>query len=222
MGLDGVELVLSVEEEFGIAIDDKDAEHVTTPKLLAEYVISRLGEMDSQLGRCLTQSGFYRIRSVLVREFGAKRKDVRPDSVILDFLKGNIRAQWSALRKATGASHLPHLECRKRIAYPLLWGLPLAGAILAISMQFSVTFLLLIPIIFWTLALYIVDQLGDVVPAHVRTVGAIVPYVRIENKAQWTPDYVLQKVIQITSEQLGFPIEKIQPDHHFVKDLGMD
>ena len=42
MGLDGVEIVLAVEEEFGIAIDDADAANLTTPRRLVDYVFERL------------------------------------------------------------------------------------------------------------------------------------------------------------------------------------
>ena len=33
---------------------------------------------------------------------------------------------------------------------------------------------------------------------------------------------VLQRIVQLSSEQLGIPIDEIHPDHDFVKDLGMD
>ncbi len=45
MGLAAVELVLAVEKEFAITIDDKDAEKITTLRLLADYVVTRLGAM---------------------------------------------------------------------------------------------------------------------------------------------------------------------------------
>jgi len=90
MGLDAVELVLAVEDEFAITIDDKDAEKITTPRQFADYVVGRLGAM------------------------------------------------------APG------------------------------------------------------------------------------EKTEWTSDPILQRIIQITSEQLGVPIEKVLPDSHFVEDLGMN
>jgi len=70
MGLDAVELVLSVEEEFGINIDDADSENLITPRILSDYVIARLGSVGGTKGRCLSQAAFYRIRSVLVRQHG--------------------------------------------------------------------------------------------------------------------------------------------------------
>jgi acyl carrier protein len=47
MGLDLVELVMAVEEEFGINISDAEAETLVTPKLLAEAVYSKLTSMNA-------------------------------------------------------------------------------------------------------------------------------------------------------------------------------
>lgn len=222
MGLDGVELLLSVEEEFAVTVDDKDAAFLTTPRLLADYVVSRLGTIAEDGDRCLSQAGFYLIRSVLVRNFGARRKDVRPDSMIRQFLNGNTRVQWRELKEAIGAKHLPDLQCRKAIAYPLTAGMPLAGATLLFLGGAPAWILLGTTLVLWISARVIADKVADVVPENLRTVRALVPYAGKEEKSEWTYDHVLQRVIQITARQLGIPAEKILPDHHFVKDLGLD
>ena len=41
MGLDSVELVMAVEEEFGISIPDADAQKMLTPKEVINFVESR-------------------------------------------------------------------------------------------------------------------------------------------------------------------------------------
>ncbi len=43
MGLGGVELVIAIEETFGITISDADAEGLVTPRILIDYVISAVG-----------------------------------------------------------------------------------------------------------------------------------------------------------------------------------
>jgi hypothetical protein len=209
MGLDGVELVLSVEDEFGIGIDDADAANLTTPRILADYVITRLGHVGTIKGRCLSQGGFYRIRSVLVRMFGASRKDVRPDSSIRDFLNGNIRRQWIELKNAIGATQLPGLQCKKSVAYPLIFGIPLAGTTLLFLGGAPAWALILMSFVLWISATIVADKMGDVVPENLCTIGTLVPYVRVQNQEEWTRDYVLQRVLQITATQFGIPIEKI-------------
>ncbi|MCL2346090.1 MAG: hypothetical protein FWC58_09605 [Desulfobulbus sp.] len=222
MGLDGVELVLAVEEEFGIPIDDADAATLVTPGMLSDYVIARLGNVGGIKGRCLSQAGFYRIRSALVRQFGARRNEVRPDSPITNFLNGKIRKQWVQLQKAIDAPHLPGLQCKKRIAYPIQIALPCAGLALLTLVGAPGWALVFALIALWISAVIITNKLGDVVPKEVATVSALIPYVRVKNQEEWTRDYVLQRVLQITAVQLGIPIEKIHPDSHFVKDLGVD
>ncbi|MCL2523814.1 MAG: phosphopantetheine-binding protein [Betaproteobacteria bacterium] len=222
MGLDSIELVLAFEDEFGISIDDADAAELVTPRAVADYVIGRLGNVSGARGHCLSQAGFYRIRSALVRQFGALRKDVRPDTPIRNFLGRNIRRQWLELGKAIDASQLPSLECRKSIAYPLLIGIPVSGLTLAVLAGASRWWLVSAIILFFLAALIAIEKLSDLIPKNLTTIASLVPYTRVKNPEEWTRDYVLQKVIQITSMQLGVPIEKIQPDSHFVDDLGMD
>ncbi|MDR0775452.1 MAG: hypothetical protein LBE81_02285 [Azonexus sp.] len=222
MGLDGVELLLAVEEEFGISVDDADAATLATPGMLSDYVIARLGNVGESKGRCLSQAGFYRIRSALVRQFGARRNEVRPDSPIRNFLNGNIRQQWVELKKAIDAPHLPWLRCRKSIAFPIHIVMPLGGlallALAGVSSGWALVFVLFaLPLC----AAIITNRLGDIVPENASTVGALVPYVRFQNH-EWTREYVLQGVLLLTAEQLNVSIEKVRPDSHFVKDLGLD
>jgi acyl carrier protein len=222
MGLDAVELVLAVEDEFAITIEDEDAQSITTPRQFADYVVARLGMITQSQDRCLSQAGFYRIRSALVRNFGARRKDVHPDAPIRQFLNRNIRIQWSQLRKAIGATHFPDLKCKKIISYPLLLGLPSIGATLLFLGNVPVSVNLLTAPILWMSAWVIAQRFADVIPKNLQTVRAIVPYVGIEGKTEWTHDYILQRIIQITAEQTGIPVEKVLPDLHFIEDLGLN
>ena len=221
MGLDVVELLLAAEEEFGLDIPDADAEKMTTPRMLADYVISRVGNLADGKGYCLSQAGFYRIRSALVRQFGFARRDIRPDTRITDLLKNNIRKRWAALKLAVDATQLPGLKCKKSVAYPIQFGLPVAGVALVFLAGAPVWLWVLAAFVLWIVAFAITAQIGDVVPEHLKTIGALVPYVRVKNQQEWTRDYVLQKVMQLTAVQFGIPIEKIHPDDHFVKDLDM-
>ncbi|MBS1158118.1 MAG: hypothetical protein H6R15_537 [Proteobacteria bacterium] len=222
MGLDSVELVLAVEEEFGITIDDADAISLTTPRILANYVASRLGTLSIDNGRCLSQAAFYRIRSVLVSQFGAMRQDVRPASPIDHFLKDNRRRQWQELASSVEATQLPQLQCRKSIYYPLTLGVPLLVLALLLRGNFPIGMALGAFVAFWFATNIVTDKMADVLPSSMRTIGDLVPYVRAPRREEWSRDYVLQRVIQITALQLGIPVEKIHPDHHFVKDLGLD
>jgi acyl carrier protein len=221
MGLDGVELVMAVEDEFGINIADEDAANLTTPRLLADYVVSRLGAPQPDDGHCLSQAAFYRIRSVLVKQFAASRAEVRPASRIDLFLKGDIRHQWRELMVAIEATHVPGLRCRPQIHYPLVVGGLLISLVIFMSGAFPTWVAVSSFPVLLAFAIVVANRLADVLPSGISTVGDLVPYVRPRYN-DWSFAYVLQRVIQITAEQLGIPIEKIEPDHHFVEDLGLD
>ncbi len=63
MGLEGVELVMNVEEAFGIRISDQDASEVRTVGQccdLIERILSRGGQEP-----CSTGATFYRLRRAL-------------------------------------------------------------------------------------------------------------------------------------------------------------
>jgi acyl carrier protein len=222
MGLESVELVLAIEEEFGIEIADADAVNLATPRMLADYVVARLGHPGVDEGRCLSQAGFYRIRAALVNRFGARRGDIRPESPIRPFLQGDLRKQWRELAEAIDAPQLPKLQCRKRVELPLILALPLATVLLLAWSGASAWAVLLAGLVGWIAGAGIADRLADQLPSEPATVAALVPYVRIPERAHWTPGYVLQRVIQITSVQPNIPWARIRPDDHFVEDLGLD
>ena len=244
MGLDGVAIVLAVEEEFGIAIDDADAANLTTPRRLADYVFERLhggaGEMDCPTdsperraedhppdhgGRCLSQAGFYRLRAILVSRFGARRSEVLPDSPLQDFLRGDVRKQWDELGQAIGTPGLPGLECNPYISTPVLWGAPLAGAAYAFLQGMPPLAVMGVALGAWFVVQLALDRTGTRVPKCVRTVAALTPYVHLASNrppAAWSREEVLRRVLQIVSMEIGFPIDAMKPDHRFVEDLGVD
>lgn len=76
MGLDTVELVMEMEDEFGISIPDADAEKLGTVGNIYDYLRDRLSALRGE--RCVTQAIFYRLRSAMVTQFGLRRRNIRP------------------------------------------------------------------------------------------------------------------------------------------------
>jgi len=73
----------------------------------------------------------------------------------------------------------------------------------------------------WVLAEKLNRHFARWMPDSLNTVRDLLPYVGLPERKNLTPDEILQRIIHITSEQMSIPVEKIQPDHHFVKDLGV-
>ena len=222
MGLDGVELLIAVEKEFGIAIDDADAVRLTTPAQVADLVMTRLALHERGAGAHTAQAAFHRLRSVLIEDFGAERAAVQLQAPIAQFLRGELRPQWRTLQQALDANELPPLQCSRPLAFILMLGLPAAAGAGLIALHAQP----------WTAALVCATlslggsvaarRLADQLPLALRTIADLVPYVGQPDRRRWTRDYVLQRVLQITATQLGLDARNIKPDDHFVEDLGLN
>ena len=100
MGLDGVELVLRIEEEFGIEITDAEAGTATTVGKVYDLVMSKIG--DGNENRCLTMSAFYRTRKAIVAALGIAKQSVRPSTEMNALIAEEDRAQiWGSIRRAS-------------------------------------------------------------------------------------------------------------------------
>ena len=49
MGLDGVELVMEFEEEFGVELKDEEVVDLLTPRLVIDLIYSKLKNLDEQI-----------------------------------------------------------------------------------------------------------------------------------------------------------------------------
>jgi len=76
MGLDLVEAVMRIEEEFEIRIADGDAETLTTPRMVIDYLMGRPEVADKWSRDYVSLS----VWMILEDELGIDRKDFHDDS----------------------------------------------------------------------------------------------------------------------------------------------
>ncbi len=95
MGLDGVEIIMKIEESFDIVIEDSVAEKIRTPGQLIDLVLSKVGRTSH--GACLTQRAFHRVRGFLVKQFGRERQQIRTDTSMISLFP--CRTRKSDIRK---------------------------------------------------------------------------------------------------------------------------
>lgn len=74
MGLDGVELVVEIEETFGLRIKDEDAEKILTVGDMHDTVWRYLSNRQGSV--CHTQHVYYTLRRLLVNQYNLRRDDV--------------------------------------------------------------------------------------------------------------------------------------------------
>jgi acyl carrier protein len=83
MGLDMVELIMAVEEEFGIAIENREAEKLVTVGLLYQLVLDKLRSR----GSVATEQELYsQLRELISKQLGVKPEQVVPSAHFIDDL----------------------------------------------------------------------------------------------------------------------------------------
>ncbi len=218
MGLDGVELVLSVEEGFGVSISDAEAERCATPGDLIELVHGKLQITDQRT--CIRQRGFYVLRRGLMSTLGLKRSDVTLDARLADLgVPLDARTVWVSLRDAVQARSWPELVRPPWLRVLLLtislltfagicfashWllGLCGAGVVASISAKSTLGFRSHIP------------------PKYSR-VRDLIPFAVTSEGIAWNRDQIAALVQQLVIEQLDLKPGVYREDAHFVKDLGL-
>lgn len=118
MGLDYVELILALEDEFQISISDEEASEVVTVGDLHALVRSKLAGPDTK--RCLTSASFYRVRRGLVEALGVDRRSVRPVTPLDPMMPlAHRRILWRQFQEHTKLK-LPHLRRSNGVTVSLM------------------------------------------------------------------------------------------------------
>jgi hypothetical protein len=117
MGLDSIELIMSMEEYFQISIPDEIACQMRTPGNIVDYILLRVASESDH--PCLEQIAFYRLRRACMQVFATPRKLIRPNTKWEDILprhSGLGRSHnWKLLHQATGTPQWPRLSLWNRI-----------------------------------------------------------------------------------------------------------
>jgi acyl carrier protein len=98
MGLDTVELVMEIEDEFAITLPDADAELIQTAGQLHAYVCHRLRPQPAP--RCASARAFYFLRRVVLCHHDVSRSAVRPGARVAQLLPADGPDRWSEIADA--------------------------------------------------------------------------------------------------------------------------
>jgi hypothetical protein len=243
MGLDGVEIVMKVEEAFGITIDDAEAGKITTPGQLIELVLSKVGRTVDEA--CLTQRAFHRLRAALMRHLGVSRKQIRPDAFLEELFPRSTRRE--DVRQIS-----TRIGLRKEIQFVrpawltglITTGIFFFGIVIAVFVDahrvtsenpFLKVVLVPLPIIvaalfvvtFGWLAVLATSSMCIEFQPSVATMGNLSRWVVVNapdvvkaSPGQWSREQVSEIVREIVIDILCCDKE-YREDAHFVKDLGM-
>ena len=111
MGLDGVELIMDVEDRFDTSIPDSAAEHIQTVGDLHQFLMDRIRNQISD--RCPSAAMFYPIRRILVDYFGIDRSAITPSTSLETIINENDRHKFWRQLESTVSTRLPNLKRSK-------------------------------------------------------------------------------------------------------------
>jgi acyl carrier protein len=236
MGLDTVELVMEVEEAFGITIPDEDAEKIQTIGDLYRYLLAKLDGPTLTTPGCLSAAVFYRLRRRLMELYRVERRRIRPVSSLDELIPATKRRlEWQRMAESLGWN-LPELIRPGWVGFAFLglFSLWAAAAIIAwgrlagfaLDALLLVYFGVLVGAVVLGIAVYQVTRpFATVMPAH--DVRGLVPMIlsrnfgtfRINNPRGWTSIDVWEALIAIVAEQAGVAPDQLDESTSFVNDL---
>jgi hypothetical protein len=218
MGLDGVEIVMSVEDAFGITISDAEAVACTTPAKLSELVVSKVAVEDLD-DTCLTQRAFYLLRRSYLEISDARRNSFKLKTPLRSLAAGHekLMDKWKA---NLGLSDFPSLSWPRwkvTLVLTMLIGIGVASGILAESLGVGIGVAVLagLAIAFSQRKFKRAGTVNDLVFYMIRFHPG-----KVKVKANtWTKKEVRTLINSIITEQTG--ILKFDDNASFVKDLAI-
>ena len=228
MGLDGVELVIALEEAFGVQLEVEEAVKTVSPRSIGDLIFSKLKTSDERV--CQSQRAFYILRKALINTFKLKREDVSLDTRFRSFIPAEReREVWPQLQVAVAARHWPDLSrpvwmtrlitassltvlvITIFVSHRFHWGLAI-GSILGV----------ILTAVFASLAARFTTPFRHYVPARFQTVRDLIPPAMTSDCITWTREQVSDVVKQVVMEQLAVKETDYTEDSLFIDDFGMD
>jgi hypothetical protein len=229
MGLDIVEFVMNVEEAFGIRIPDRDAEKITTPRMLINYLQAKVGERPPAAA-CLTQHTFYKIHRALTKRLRRTRHSIRPATPLASLIPRPDRPGiWKKLDRDVNLWGWPALQLPSWAVAMLifLWVAATGSACAAAAAVFGTENLIPLTLVAGFAALSIPLLLAPFLqrefPLAVATVGELTKRI-VDNLppaavvAEGFPrDLITEKVVAIMKDSFG--LKTVDLDRPFVADF---
>jgi acyl carrier protein len=227
MGLDGVELVMEAEDEFGIDLPDAECERVRTVRDFVDLVERHLRfVLESS---CPGRELFDRLRAAWAEEPELDGVRLRPRTSFSDFSR-SLAGWWarprlweSARRAGVGFPRLRRPAVVDVLVLSLFGILAAATvAVAVIGRSPALCFALLVEA--WCAAM-VLSTLRRGMPPGVVTLGDAVRgcrQMRAHEATELSRGEIEARVIRLVGEQLEIDMDKINLESRLVEDLNMD
>ena len=223
MGLDGVELLLAIEDEFQIAITDEEAFRSETPAKLTEIVYLKMRQSEHDV--CPSQHGFYKVRKYMTDFLKIPRMTIKPDTPLKNLIqKKNRRKNWAAILSALsgGQTVFAPLERPKWLKLAIYLIIPvIAFPVLLRLTYYTVNLSVIMTGALIPLLMLLTTPMKYEFPDNFYSVKDLIRIIGTLQTKTWDKDELYKKIRKIIAQQLNIKEEDIHPDSHFIKDLGM-
>jgi hypothetical protein len=226
MGLDGVELLMEYEDEFGIVIPDQEATHFETIGEVAAFVTASLlpTRLDSA---CPTAQTFRMVRRFLVEQAGVARNTVKLQAAVRALIP--LFSRRALMRMLESKARWPlELNRHRAVTYPAI--LVHVGATAAMSFWLinnQMSMVAAAPLIMTAIALFAVmlftwtSSLAVCFPSDCTTLRDLIEQTTPFARANIRIDpAVLHKILAITAAQMGVKPEELSASTRFA-DIGV-
>jgi acyl carrier protein len=228
MGLDAVELVMDVEDHFGITVRDTDAEVLRTVGDLVSLIQSRLVAARQEV--CPTLPAFLHLRSCVRDISGDERFRIRPRERVADSLSSSQRrALWRRLSSLLGSRprELQRPRWLRIILVAALLILLASATVLALAIDVAILPVTLAAAAIAAFVLHLVTlpfrttppddwtTFGDIARKLAGVVAAT------KRTTLETADDILTELRPLIVESLGVDADEVVSDARFVEDLGI-
>jgi acyl carrier protein len=231
MGLDSVELVLKVEDVFGLSIPDQDAAGLDTVGKLYDYVLTH--RFQGKREACLSTVTFCKLRSGMMSALQIPRTSVRVSTELSTLIPDRRRRMWRSLQEATGL-HLPEL---KRPFWVTLLGTVATIGLTIVALRLlglglsirTVMVAIFSPFPIGLIFYWLTTPLAFRFRPDCATVDQLAKATLAQNFAavsdacdRSNAEELWDSLRHIIAEELGVRANDLKRETNFVKDLGVD
>lgn len=232
MGLDAVEIVMSVEDAFDIHIEDAEAANLITPRLLIDCVQGKVA--GATFNACLTQRAFNLLRKSLLRHGEWKRRDIAPAASLPNLMpKQQRRALLEQITMELGIKKPPGLVRPGWLEIGMVVISLMLGSLVGLPMvvrfgSLGIWIFIGVAILTAGICNRLTKPLRTEFPKELKTIGGLARWVMTHKSdladakpTGWTREQIAARVREIIVEQLGVKPD-FSEDANFVKDLGLN
>ena len=222
MGLDSVELILAIEEEFQITLTDDEVFKIETPNLLTNKVYSKLRKSKQEI--CPSIHGFFVVRKILINQLGIPREKIKPETMLDEIINKKSRKKtWKNLLFSISKGQNISAPLEKRSWMKALITISILVTFILLMIEIEEIVLSLIPSCVIGIVLnFVILPFQSEFPKNYQTVKNLIRIVSTLDIKIWSRDEVYYQVKKVIIEQLDVKEEDVQPNSHFIYDLGMD